>query len=432
MACRARGAWLGLAAGALLLLGSCALPPPGPPPATPTVAPPAAPVAPAPASGAAPAPRTALPLSPSSFAQLPGWSDDRFGDLWQAWRRDCAARIEWLADACRASSTIADDDTTAQRAFFEQWFQPWQLLSADGAEQGLLTGYFEPIYAGSTRRGGRYVVPVWGRPADLVDLPAPPTGQTDRGRLVQQPDGSRQVVPFWSRAQIAHDPAARALLDRHVVAWLANPVDALFLQVQGSGLVRLPDGSLLRLSYDGDNGWPYRSIGRWLLERGKLRGGVTMQSIRAWARAHPLQVQHMLDANPRVVFFRTTPLDGADRGPVGALGVPLTAMRSIAVDKRLLGLGLPIWVSTEVGGRPLRRLMFAQDVGSAIQGALRGDLFFGTGHAAGQAAGRMQSPARMWVLLPRTPAPQPAPQPALAAASAATPSTQPAAAARLR
>ncbi len=399
--------------GAGLLLGSCATAPgPGTGPApvsagsAASVASAAAPAASAASAAqvlppAAVAPATALPLRATSFAQLPGWDADDFQGLWQAWRRDCGARVPLLARACAASAAIGDSDVGAQRAFFEQWFQPWQLLAPDGGDHGLVTGYYEPVFAGSTTRGWPYVVPLWGLPDDLVDLPASAGGQVRRGRRVDDGDGQVHVEPFWSRAQIQADAQARRQLGRHVVAWLSNPVDALFLQVQGSGLLRLPDGSMLRLSYAGDNGWPYKSVGRWLLDQGDLRGTVTMQTIRAWAQLHPDRVQQMLDANPRVVFFHAAPLQQPQRGPLGALGVPLTALRSVAVDRKLLALGMPLWLSTRVAGQPLRRLVFAQDVGGAIQGPMRADLFFGTGDAAGDAAGRMQSPGRMWILLPR-------------------------------
>ena len=280
---------------------------------------------------------------------------------------------------------------------------------------------------GALTPGWPYVVPIYGLPADLVARPAAADGVT-RGRTVWE-DGRKELVPYWSRAQISADPQAQAVLGRRVVAWLESPVDALFLQVQGSGLVELPDGRMLRLAYAGDNGWPYKSVGRWLLDQGELRGTVTMQIIRAWAQMHPARVPQMLDANPRVVFFSATLLkptsdrpqrtstalssgaaqpepaasgeDHVARGPTGAMGVPLTPLRSVAVDKRLLTLGTPLWLSTTVAGQPFARLVFAQDVGSAITGPLRADLFFGTGDAAGDAAGRQQSPGRMWVLLPR-------------------------------
>ena len=382
-----------------LLLAACAAPPLSPPrlPQPPQTAQ-SAPSAVVPGATAA-LTGAGLNLQPARFADLPGWAADDFSGVWSAWQRDCSAGLPQLAAACAASGAVAQNDTAAQRAFFEQWFQPWQATASTGAETGLVTGYYEPVLHGSRTRAWPYVVPVYGLPADLVDRPGADDGVT-RGRVVWR-DGRKDVLPYWSRAQISADPQAQAVLDRNVVVWLDSAVEALFLQVQGSGLVQLPDGETLRLSYAGDNGWPYKSVGRWLLDQGELRGTVTMQIIRAWARMHPERVQQMLDANPRVVFFRAAVLDHPERGPTGAMGVPLTPLRSVAVDKRQLALGTPLWLSTTVAGQPFAHLVFAQDVGGAITGSLRADLFFGTGEAAGDAAGRMQSPGRMWVLLPR-------------------------------
>uniref|UniRef100_E6PUX1 peptidoglycan lytic exotransglycosylase n=1 Tax=mine drainage metagenome TaxID=410659 RepID=E6PUX1_9ZZZZ len=416
----ARFAWPALAA---LLLASCASPPAvapvSPAPQVPVIPAPPATLSP---SAAAPLTGTGLRLQAASFADLPGWQADDFADVWTAWQRDCRAPVPQLAAACAASAQVPASDTAAQRRFFEQWFQPWQASGAAGQDSGLVTGYYEPVLKGSLTPGWPYVVPIYGLPADLVPRPDAADGVT-RGRVVWA-GGRKEVLPYWSRAQISADPQAQAVLGRKVVAWLESPVDALFLQVQGSGLVELPDGRMLRLSYGGDNGWPYKSVGRWLLDQGELRGTVTMQIIRAWAQMHPTRVPQMLDANPRVVFFNATLLgpqasanpmptslalrdpaasaaDPTARGPTGALGVPLTALRSVAVDKRLLTLGTPLWLATTVTGQPFAHLVFAQDVGSAITGPLRADLFFGTGDAAGDAAGRQQSPGRMWVLLPR-------------------------------
>lgn len=361
----------------------------------PPAAPPSA-AAPAPTGAGAATPATPVP---GSFAELPGWAADDLRDAWGAWQRDCQAAPASLAAACAASRQVSADPA-ARRAFFEHWFRPWRPPAPDG----LITGYFEPVYAGSTTRGWPYVVPVWGAPDGLV----PRSGDDGVTRGIATSGGVRAC---WSRAQIDADPTARAVLDRHVVVWLEDPVDALFLQVQGSGLVRLPDGALLRLSYAGDNGWPYASVGRWLLDHGEVRGTVTMQIIRAWARMHPDRVPDMLAADPRVVFFRAAPLVGdAARGPVGALGVPLTPLRSVAVDRRLVPLGSPMWLATRAGGQDLQRLVFAQDVGGAITGPQRADLFFGTGDDAGDAAGRMQSPGRFWILVPRQPGDVDAPQ----------------------
>ncbi len=416
----ARLAWPALTAA---LLASCASPP-AVAPVSPVSQVPVTPLPPTVLSPSAAAPLTGpgLRLQAASFAELPGWQADDFTDVWAAWQRDCHAPVPQLAAACAASAQVPAGDTTAQRRFFEQWFQPWQAAAPAGQDSGLVTGYYEPVLKGSLTPGWPYVVPIYGLPADLVPRPDAADGVT-RGRLAWT-DGRKEVLPYWSRAQINANPQARAVLGRKVVAWLESPVDALFLQVQGSGLVDLPDGRMLRLSYAGDNGWPYKSVGRWLLDQGELRGTVTMQIIRAWAQMHPARVPQMLDANPRVVFFKAMPLgppspavaittnvaphnsaastaDPTRSGPTGALGVPLTALRSVAVDKRLLTLGTPLWLATTVAGQPFAHLVFAQDVGSAITGPLRVDLFFGTGDAAGDAAGRQQSPGRMWVLLPR-------------------------------
>ena len=370
-------------------------------------------------------------LRAAQWGDLPGWQVDDFQGVWQAFRRDCGARLPaQLAPVCARAASISPGDRTAQRAFFEAQFAPWQVVSAStGVEYGLITGYYEPVLHGSLRPGWPYVVPVWGLPDDLV--PRSPGRDGITGGLAVWQNGRQQIAPYWSRAQIQSDPAVRDALDRKAVVWLDSAVDALFLQVQGSGLVRLPDGKVLRLSYAGTNCWPYKSVGRWLLDTGRVQGTVTMSVIRAWAQLHPDELPQMLAANPRVVFFSAAPDTDPERGPVGALGVPLTTLRSVAVDKSAIALGLPLWLSTSQpgggvgaptlaagaaalppegahtalgrpgGGVPLDRLVFAQDVGSAITGAVRADLFTGTGEAAGDLAGKMQSPGRLWVLLPK-------------------------------
>lgn len=394
-----------------LVLASCATPPS--PPASAPASPPST------AASAAPWPATppgtsaeltgpGIKLLAAQWADLPGWTQDDFSGVWQAFRRDCSARLPAaLAAVCERAASVPVDDPQAQRAFFESEFAPWQITAPDGQNQGLITGYYEPVLHGSLTRVWPYVVPVWGLPADLV--PRPPGTDGVSGGRVAWVDGRQRVLPYWSRAQIQADPVVQAALDRCAVVWLDSAVDALFLQVQGSGLVRLPDGQTLRLSYAGTNGWPYQSVGRWLRDTGRVKGTVTMSVIRAWAQMHPNEVPDMLAANPRVVFFNAALDTDPQRGPTGALGVPLTALRSIAVDKQAIALGLPVWLSTSQPysdgkpPQPLDRLVFAQDVGSAITGAVRADLFTGTGDAAGELAGRMQWPGRLWVLLPVTP-----------------------------
>ncbi|MDD4886891.1 MAG: MltA domain-containing protein [Thiomonas sp.] len=393
-----------------LMLASCATPP-SPPPANITSSP--AEMAPWPATPPGTATTLTGPgvkLLPARWADLPGWTQDDFAGVWQAFRRDCGARLPAaLAAVCARAAAVPAGDTQAQRAFIEVQFAPWQVTPASGKDNGgLITGYYAPVLHGALTRAWPYVVPVWGLPADLA--PRAPGADGITGGRVAWVDGQQRVLPFWSRAQIQSDPAVQARLDRNTVVWLDSAVDALFLQVQGSGLVRLPDGQTLRLSYAGTNGWPYKSVGRWLLDTDRVQGTVTMSTIRAWAQMHPDEVPEMLAANPRVVFFSAALDTQPQRGPTGALGVPLTAMRSIAVDKRAIALGLPVWLSTSQpydgktsAPQALNRLVFAQDVGSAITGAVRADLFTGTGEAAGELAGRMQWPGKMWVLLPVNP-----------------------------
>lgn len=395
----------------LLLLASCAAPPSAPPTIPALPAPTAAPQWPSTPQGTTqPLTGPDVKLLRAQWADLPGWGQDDFAGVWQAFRRDCGARLPApLASVCARAAAVSADDVPAQRAFITAHFAPWQVTAASGKnDAGLITGYYEPVLHGALQRVWPYVVPVWGLPADLA--PRAPGADGITGGRTAWVDGQQRVLPFWSRAQIQSDPAVQAQLDRKTVVWLDSAVDALFLQVQGSGLVRLPDGQVLRLSYAGTNGWPYKSVGRWLLDTGRVQGTVTMSTIRAWAQMHPDDVPEMLAANPRVVFFSAALDTQPQRGPVGALGVPLTALRSIAVDKRAITLGLPVWLSTSQpydaenpAPKALNRLVFAQDVGSAITGTVRADLFTGTGEAAGELAGRMQWPGRMWVLLPVKP-----------------------------
>jgi membrane-bound lytic murein transglycosylase A len=220
--------------------------------------------------------------------------------------------------------------------------------------------------------------------------------------------------PYWSRQQLESEPAAMAAVRGLELAWVADPLDALLLQIQGSGrlLLREPDGSerLVRMAFAGHNGQPYRSVGRWLVEQGELGAdGASWPAIRAWARSHPRRVQPMLWANPRVVFFREEPLPDPAVGPRGAAGVPLVPGRSVAVDPLSVPYGTPMWLDTTepLSSTPLRRLVMAQDTGSAIVGAVRVDYFWGWGAAAEQQAGRMKQGLRAWALWPRGATPPP-------------------------
>lgn len=364
--------------------------------------PPACPVCPVCPGAETPEPPPAEPLQPARWNDLPGWSADRHAEAWPALLRTCSAigrRPEWR-EVCDAARALGDTPSNRQaRRYFEKHFTPWQAVNADHGREGMVTGYYEPVIDGSRRPGERYRWPVYGPPTDMISVEL--AGQHPdlrhlrlRGRLV----GNR-LVPYWSRAEIA---AMGEAFPAEVLFWAADPIDLFFLQVQGSGQLRLEDGSRVRIGYAEHNGHPYASIGRWLVERGELAlEQASMQGIREWARNHPARLQELLNANPSYVFFRELPL--TDDGPVGALGVPLTAGRSLATDPRYIPLGAPVFLATThpLSERPLQRLMLAQDTGSAIKGAVRADFYWGSGPEAGEQAGRMRQTGRMWVLLPK-------------------------------
>jgi membrane-bound lytic murein transglycosylase A len=289
----------------------------------------------------------------------------------------------------------------AARAFFETRYTPHRIEGC--REPGLVTGYYEPEVEGARERGGRFQVPVYGRPDDLVPL----TPDTMRARFNDRLTSMRQtaegLVPYYTRGQIDDGALAGRGLE---LLYLDDPVELYFMQVQGSGRVRFVDGSTLRLGYSGKNGHPYTSIGRLLIERGLLpSGAASMQGVKAWLRADPARGGALMAENESYVFFRTLGVDEGCHGPLGADGAALTPERSLAVDASYHRLGTPIFVTAPdlvtPEGAPFRRLMIAQDVGSAIRGPERGDIFFGSGEAAGAIAGTTKAAARFTLLLPK-------------------------------
>ena len=350
----------------------------------------------------------AEPLQAARWSDLPGWKDDGLAAAWQVFMQSCrgmAGKSHWPAwrAVCEEARAIAVDDAWAIRDFFESRFTPYRLTHPDGSTQGLVTGYYEPLLRGSRTRTEEFGEPVFGVPPDLlnIDLSAVAPDLANR-RLRGRLEG-RRVLPYWSRAEMN----ARGWASLHpdtVLLWVDDPVELFFLQIQGSGRVGLPDGSLMRLGYADQNGHAYKAIGRVLAERGEIPiEQVSMPRIKEWARANPSRLPELLDANPSYVFFREMPeQSGPDEGPVGALGVPLTPGRSIAVDRRHVPLGAPVFLSTTEPASlaPLRRLMLAQDTGGAINGVVRADFFWGFGAEAGNRAGRMKQQGEMWVLLP--------------------------------
>ena len=277
------------------------------------------------------------------------------------------------------------------------------MSAPDGRDTGLVTGYYEPLLRGSHHRDERYRYPLYAPPDDLlrvelVDLFPELEDKRVRGRI----DGKR-VVPYWTRADIE---AGRAPLAGKELVWVDDAIDAFFLHIQGSGRVTLKEGGIIRVGYADQNGQPFRSIGRLLVERGELTlASASMQAIKQWGRDHPDKLPSLLAENPSYVFFREIvpdPKAGID-GPIGSLGVPLLAQRAIAVDPRAIPLGAPVYLATTypLSEKPLARLVMAQDTGGAIKGALRADFFWGFGESAGEQAGRMRQPGKMWLLWPK-------------------------------
>lgn len=364
-----------------------------------------------------------LTLKETTYDQLPGWSADTFGEAVIALQKSCLRINKKKPDSAFGVGGFAGDTATWQavcadlfkavpltgdnaRQFFEDHFTPYQMLGAKGPE-GLFTGYYEPTLHGSMVRRDNYQTPLYGRPDDLVTIDLGKFKEEWKGQnIIGRVDEDKKVVPYYTRADIVKGALEKS--EKEIV-WVDSPVDAFFLHIQGSGRVVLDSGKVLRVGYAIENGQPYTAIGKKLLERGALEpGNVSMQSIREWLAAHPDEAPEVMNLNTSYIFFRE--LNGADEGPLGAEGVPLTAKRSLAVDKKKIPYGVPIWLDAEepeggkdgsAQGARLQRLMVAQDTGGAITGAVRGDFFWGPGDEAAHKAGLMKSAGRAWMLLPK-------------------------------
>ena len=365
-----------------------------------------------------PPPPEHLELTPTGFGTLPGWTVDDQSAALPALRRSCERLLRQADDrpvgpdavagtvadwrpACgavlQASAQAGGPDGAAARALIETWFEPLRAAGANGPD-GLFTGYYEPELRGALTRDATDTVPLLRRPDDLVtvelgEFRADWRGERIAGRVV---DGA--LKPYPDRLAIERG----ALANRHLeLFWVANEIDAFFLEIQGSGRIVLPDGTARRVGYAGQNGHPYVAIGRALVARGALaKDAVSMQSIRDWLASHPDEAGAVMDLNPSYVFFKEIPGDG----PIGAQGVVLSAGRSLAVDPKFMPLGVPLWLDIDAPREPagrLRRLVVAQDTGGAIRGPVRGDLFWGSGAEAGALAGAMQQRGGYWLLLPK-------------------------------
>lgn len=356
----------------------------------------------------------------SSFSDLPGWALDTQDAALFAFSRSCDRILKQSGDrpfgpdswsgeyedwqqACRALPPVEKTTPEEARRYFETWFTPVAAL-AKGNPEGLFTGYYEASLKGSLHQEGPYQVPLLARPADLVMVNLGEFRPELRGQRIAGRVTDGYLKPYEDRAAIESGKLPPGM--RVPLLWTDSAVDAFFLQVQGSGVVTMPDGSERRVGYDGQNGHVYSAIGKELVKRGALsKDSVSMESIRGWLFAHPQEANHLMQTNKSYVFFRFTDSDvEKNGGPIGGEGVPLTAERSLAVDHSLIPYGLPLFLAAEnpnPARTPIQRVLIAQDTGGAIQGPVRGDVFWGHGAEAEKNAGPMKSAGRYWFLLPK-------------------------------
>ncbi|WP_345542062.1 murein transglycosylase A [Variovorax defluvii] len=321
---------------------------------------------------------------PVPWSELPGFEDDALHEGWSAMIASCARPNAAFASLCREVRQLALAETEEQRQWMRQRLQPYRVESLAGEAEGKLTSYYEPVFEASRRPTAMHTVPLYQAPVGLV---------------------ARR--PWFTRQEIDTLPQAQAALRGREIAWLADPIDVLMLHIQGSGRLRItePDGTqrTVRVAFAATNEQPYRSVQQWLQSQGATKVSLWPDDTKQWVAQNPQRLSQLLWSNPRYVFFREEPLSDVDAsaGPVGAQGVPLTAGRSIAVDRDSIPYGTPVWLASPGPALPLAKLAVAQDTGSAIVGAVRADYFAGTGAEAGRIAARVNQPLRLWVLWPK-------------------------------
>lgn len=340
-------------------------------------------------------------LKPSVWSDIDGFAEDDLIAAWPAWLKSCSALInkpQWQT-VCAAANVLKQPNKQAIQTYLTQYFNVYGANNQDGTNTGLITGYYEPLLKGSRTKSSQYQYPLYRQPGDLItvelgDVYPELKNKRVRGKLV-----GNKLVPYMSRAEIEASPSP--LLGNELI-WINDIIDVFFLQIQGSGLVKLDNGEDVHVGYADQNGQAYNSIGRILIERGELTANqASMQGIKDWARSNLAKLRDLLNSNPSYVFFRELPANLP--GPLGALGVPITAERSVAIDPKFVPLGAPIFLSTTQPNstNPLKRMMMAQDTGGAIKGGVRADFFWGAGNEAGKQAGAMKQAGRIWVLLPK-------------------------------
>ncbi|OGV72413.1 MAG: murein transglycosylase [Methylophilales bacterium RIFCSPHIGHO2_02_FULL_57_10] len=340
-------------------------------------------------------------LQPAGWESLEGMERDNLATVWGGWLQSCNVLRKqdvWKA-ACEAAAQLSGPGSGEVRAYLRQYFSPYQVINPDGTGTGLITGYYEPLLRGSRKKTDRYRYALYSRPDDMITVDLGSVYPELASRRLRGRVQENRLSPYFSRGEIE---IAQSPLAGKELLWVDDIIDLFFLQIQGSGMVRLDNGEQIHVGYADQNGHPYQSIGKLLIDRGELTADkASMQSIKDWARRNLDKLRDLLNSNPSYVFFRELP-NGLP-GPLGAMGVPIAAERSIAVDPRYIPLGAPVFLSTTYpnNSKPLQRLMLAQDTGGAIKGAVRADFFWGAGNEAGRQAGAMKQQGKMWVLLPK-------------------------------
>lgn len=340
-------------------------------------------------------------LKPVQWEDIDGFGQDDLSKAWAAWQLSCSTlknRTEWQM-ACEAASKLSKPSNAVVRAYFKEYFTVYQATNLDGTDTGLITGYYQPLLKGSRFKSAKYPYPLYTRPDDLITVELASlypelANKRIRGRLTEN-----KLVPYYNRAEIELEPSP---LRGKELLWVDDVIDLFFLQIQGSGIVQLESGEQVPVGYADQNGHSYQSIGRLLIERDELTPDkASMQGIKDWARSNLDKLSELLHSNPSYVFFRELP--AGLPGPIGALGVPILAERSVAIDPKHIPLGAPLFLSTTYpnSDKPLKRLMMAQDTGGAIKGGVRADFYWGAGPHAGRQAGAMKQRGKVWVLLPK-------------------------------
>ena len=328
-------------------------------------------------------------------------AEDHLNLSWPAWLRSCDAlknRESWQ-DVCHEANQLISPSDDEIKSFFYSHFDLYQAKKDDESLEGLVTGYYQPILKGSRKKSKQYATPLYSPPSDLITVDLSEVYPDLKYMRLRGKVEGNKLVPYLTREELAYKQDQ--ILGNELL-WVKDPVEAFFLEIQGSGVIELDSGEKIQVGYANQNGHPYRSMGRALINEGELsRHRVSMQSIKTWAKKNPKKLQKFLNANPSVVFFRE--LEKGLPGPLGAMGVPVTAERSVAVDRKFIPLGAPVFLSTTWpnSSKPLNQLMMAQDTGGAIGGGVRIDFYWGQGDRAGKLAGSMKQEGKVWVLLPK-------------------------------